>query len=67
MTVQQPQRSGLVIAIVIGLLGLVWIAQGLGVRIGNSFMVGDLRWTAAGLALVALAIALAIRRFRRSP
>jgi VIT1/CCC1 family predicted Fe2+/Mn2+ transporter len=64
--VQQPQRSGLVIAIVLGLLGLVWIAQGLGVRIGNSFMIGDLRWTAAGLALVAVAILLGVRRFRRS-
>jgi VIT1/CCC1 family predicted Fe2+/Mn2+ transporter len=66
VSVQQPQRSGLVIAIVLGLLGLVWIAQGLGVRIGNSFMIGDLRWTAAGLALVAVAILLGVRRFRRS-
>jgi hypothetical protein len=66
VSVQQPQRSGLVIAIVLGLLGLVWIAQGLGVRIGNSFMIGDLRWTAAGLALVAVAILLGARRIRRS-
>lgn len=46
-------RPGLVIAGVVGLVGLVFVAQGVGAPIGHSFMIGDLRWTAIGLAMLA--------------
>jgi hypothetical protein len=65
VTTQQPQRSGIVAAVVVGLVGLVWIAQGLGAPIGGGFMVGDLRWSAAGVVLVAVAGVLAWRRVGR--
>jgi len=63
---QRPQRSGLVAAAIIALVGLVWIAQGLGAPIGGSFMVGDLRWSAAGIVLVAVAGFFAWRRVGRN-
>jgi hypothetical protein len=65
VTTQRPQRSGIVGAVVVALVGLVWIAQGLGAPIGGSFMVGDLRWSAAGVVLVAVAGLLAWRRVGR--
>jgi hypothetical protein len=58
-------RTALAIAAVATLTGLVWIAQGLGVPIGGSFMIGDLRWTAIGLGVVAVAAVFAWRRLRR--
>jgi len=65
VTTQRSQRSGIVAAVVVGLVGLVWIAQGLGAPIGGGFMVGDLRWSAAGVVLVALTGVLAWRRVGR--
>ena len=53
------------VAAVVALTGLVWTLQGLGAPIGRSFMVGDLRWTAAGLVLLALAAIYAARGVRR--
>jgi hypothetical protein len=45
----------------------VWVAQGLGVPIGGSFMVGDNFWAFAGIALIALAIVYATwPRLRRN-
>ena len=64
--VVQRERTRLVVAAVAALVGLVWILQGLGAPIGRSFMIGDLRWTAAGLILVALAAIYAARGARRS-
>jgi hypothetical protein len=55
----RPDRTRLIIAAVVTLVGLVWVAQGLGAPIGGGFMVGDLFWTFAGLVLVALAISYA--------
>lgn len=52
-------RTRIVVAVVVALVGLVWVAQGLGVPIGGSFMVGDTFWAYAGAALVAVAIACA--------
>jgi hypothetical protein len=33
-------------------VGLVWIGQGFGLLRGSSFMVDDIRWAVAGLALL---------------
>jgi hypothetical protein len=52
-------RTRLVVAAVIVLVGLVWIAQGLGVPIGGSFMVGDPFWAWAGAALAIAGVVLA--------
>jgi hypothetical protein len=49
------ERTRLIVATVIALVGVVWIAQGLGVPIGGSFMVGDMFWAYVGFALVVLA------------
>jgi len=51
-------------AAVIALVGLVWIAQGLGVPIGGSFMIGDPFWAAAGAVLVIVALVIAWLRLR---
>lgn len=53
------------VAVVAALVGLVWILQGLGAPIGGSFMIGDLRWTAAGFVVVALAVVYVARVARR--
>jgi len=49
-------RTRSIVAVVVALVGLVWFAQGLGVPIGGSFMVGDLFWTWAGAALILAAL-----------
>ena len=60
-------RNRIVVAVVIALAGAVWVAQGIGVPIGGSFMVGDTFWAFAGIALIALAIVYAAwPRLRRS-
>jgi hypothetical protein len=46
-------RTRIVVAIVVALVGAVWIAQGVGVPIGGGFMVGDRFWAYAGIALMA--------------
>lgn len=46
------ERSAPVVAVVVILVGLVWIGQGLGILRGSSFMVDDLRWAAIGAACV---------------
>ncbi|HEY2915995.1 MAG TPA: hypothetical protein VGI98_02155 [Candidatus Limnocylindrales bacterium] len=43
------------LAVLVAIAGGVFTLQGIGVPIGHSFMVGDLRWTAIGLVLVAIA------------
>jgi hypothetical protein len=44
------------VAIVVALVGFVWLLQGLGVPIGGSFMVGDRFWSYAGGGLVIVAL-----------
>lgn len=58
-TTSRPDRTRLVVAVVVVLVGLVWMAQGLGAPIGGGFMVGNMFWAYAGAGLVALAIAYA--------
>ncbi len=60
-------RGRVITATLLVAVGLVWIGQGLGLLRGSSFMVGDVRWAAAGLVAVVLglAIAVSVRRRRR--
>lgn len=44
-------RTRFVLASIVGLVGLVWLLQGLGLLPG-SFMSGDGFWAVAGLALI---------------
>ncbi len=44
----------LVVAAILGLVGLVWIFQGIGV-IKGSFMTGDISWTFIGIGVVLVA------------
>jgi hypothetical protein len=44
----------LIVGIVVGLLGLLWLGQGLNL-IKGSFMTGQTQWAVIGLALVLLA------------
>jgi hypothetical protein len=53
-------------AVVVALVGLVFVLQGLGAPIGHSFMIGDLRWTAIGLAILVGAALYAWRTSRRA-
>jgi hypothetical protein len=58
-------RSRVVIALLIALVGAVWLLQGIGVLPG-SFMSGDPVWALLGAALIALAVAYAaLPRLRR--
>ena len=60
-------RTRFVLAAIAALVGFVWFLQGLGVPIGRgSFMIGDIFWTYAGVALVVAALAyVAWPRLRR--
>jgi hypothetical protein len=48
-------RTRYIVAGVVGLVGLVWVGQGLG-AIPGSFMTNDSFWAVAGIALVAAAV-----------
>jgi hypothetical protein len=60
-------RGRVITATLLVAVGLVWIGQGLGLLRGSSFMVGDLRWAAAGLVAVVVGAALAISVRRSRP
>ena len=60
------RTSRVVIAIVAGLIGLVWIGQGVGL-IGGSAMSGSSFWAVVGLVLIAAAAVLVVWERRRSP
>lgn len=47
------RTSRLVVALVLGLVGLLWIGQGLGL-IGGSAMSGSSFWAVAGVVLLAV-------------
>lgn len=51
-----------VLPFVLVAVGLVWIAQGLGLLRGRSFMVDDVRWAAIGVVVVAVGLVLGWRR-----
>ena len=48
-------RTRVIVAAVVALVGFVWILQGLGVPIGGGFMVGNSIWVVVGAALVVFA------------
>lgn len=57
-----------IVIVALGLVGAVWIGQGLGLIRGSSVMTDDLRWAAIGAVMVALAVILGvIERRRRRP
>ena len=60
-------RGRLIVAGVVGVIGLVWLGQGLGLLPGSGFMDGDLRWAIAGAVLVVVAVALGVSVARRRP
>lgn len=53
MPARRPNAPLLAAAAIAALAGVVFALQGLGAPIGRSFMIGDLRWTAIGVVLVA--------------
>ena len=61
---RRSPRMPLLIAAIVALTGLVWLAQGLGAPIGGSFMIGDPFWAVAGAVLVAIGALLAWRALR---
>ncbi len=58
-------RSRAVLALVLVLLGLVWIGQGTGLLQSSSFMVGDARWALIGAGCVVGGIAIGWSEIRR--
>jgi len=51
----------------LGLIGLIWIGQGLGIIRGSGFMTDDIRWSIVGAVLVGCAVVLAVIERRRRP
>jgi uncharacterized Tic20 family protein len=60
-------RSRWIIAAVLVLVGLVWIGQGLGIIRGSGFMIDDMRWAAAGLALLVCGLVVGVTAIRARP
>ena len=60
------RTSRIVIAVIIGLIGLAWIGQGSGL-IAGSAMSGSLFWLVVGVVLVVLAAGIVIRETRLAP
>jgi hypothetical protein len=59
-------RGRLTAGILVGLVGLVFTGQGLGIIRNQSFMVDDLRWSVIGIGMVAVGVALVVSA-RRPP
>jgi hypothetical protein len=57
-------RGRLTAGILVGLVGLVWIGQGLGIIRNQSFMVDDIRWSVVGVTMVAIGGGLAFSGWR---
>ena len=55
--------SRLVVAVILALIGLVWIGQGSGM-LGGSAMSGSPFWAVVGIVLIALAVAIVVRERR---
>jgi hypothetical protein len=53
-------RTRWIVAAGMAAVGLVWVGQGLGFLRSSSFMVNDLRWAIAGVALLLIGAVLAL-------
>ena len=60
-------RTRWIIAVVLALVGAVWIGPGLGLMRGSSFMTDDVRWAIAGAGLVAVAAVIGWTAVRGRP
>jgi hypothetical protein len=60
-------RTRWIIAAVVAVTGLVWMAQGTNVLPGSGGMYGDGRWAIAGAVLVAVGAAIGWRVIRNRP
>ena len=58
------RASRIAVAVVLALLGLVWLAQGLGVLAGTA-MSGSLFWAIVGAALLAAGVVIGTLEARR--
>ena len=60
------QRSALISAGLLVVVGAIFIGQGTGVLRGSSFMVGDGRWAVIGLVSLIVGLVLGWRSWRGS-
>ena len=51
----------------LGLIGIIWIGQGLGIIRSSGFMTGDIRWALIGAVLIGCAVVFAVIERRRRP
>ena len=58
------QRSRLIGAVLLGVVGAVWLGQGMGILPG-SIMTGDRFWAVAGLVAIGVGVYLAWDAIRR--
>jgi uncharacterized membrane protein len=61
------QRSAFIGAGLLIVIGAVFVAQGLGILRGSSFMVGDPTWVLIGAAMIALGAVLGWRARAQRP
>jgi len=59
-------RGRLITAASLGVLGLIWIGQGLGLLRSSSFMTDEPFWAAVGAVFVVAGVLLAVSAWRRS-
>jgi glucose dehydrogenase len=59
------RRPSLILAVLLALVGLVWLGQGIGL-IGGSVMSGSSFWAIVGLVLLVVAGILVAREVRRA-
>lgn len=60
-------RGRMITAALLIAVGAVWIGQGTGLLAGSSFMVGDARWAAIGVAMIAVGVVLGLSALRARP
>lgn len=60
-------RGRIITTALLIVVGLVWVGQGTGLLAGSSFMVGDGRWAAIGVAMVAVGVVLGLSALRARP
>ena len=60
-------RGRMLAAVLLGAVGLVWMAQGLGLFPGSGLMDGELLWVVIGGALVVAGVALGLSARRGRP